>query len=109
MWQGNTEKDLYNDPANTRSPEALRVKIVHVRAGSRSGKTTENCLMRTGFSPCSTWFWSAHTSASLHLSGILFYVSNQMSKVKPTTCLYRKSRRFLLKVSSPRNVCCPLP
>jgi len=33
----------------------------------------------------------AHTSASLHLSGILFYVSNQMSKVKPTTCLYRKS------------------
>src|SRR5207245_7967213 len=36
----------------------------------------------------------AHTSASLHLSGILFYVSNQMSKVKPTTCLYRKSRWY---------------
>src|SRR5207302_9611449 len=58
MWQGNTEKDLYNAPANSRSPEALRVKIVHVRAGSRSGKTEEDCLMRTGFSPCSTWSWT---------------------------------------------------
>src|SRR5882762_7341520 len=31
------------------------------------------------------------STTPLYLSGTLFYVSNQMSKVKPTTCLYRKS------------------
>ena len=91
MWQGNTEKDLYNDPANTRSPEALRVKIVYVRAGSRSWKTTEDCLMRTEVFSMLNLVLDVPILQPLYTSGILFYVSNQMSKVKPTTCLYRKS------------------